>query len=130
MLNLLILAISSTIIIRDFKLHRIANTHLAFLALILLFDMHRTSFTTTLISIAATIALFTVAKIGMGDIKLAVAMIATQGSIVLTRDFFDLSLLALLLTALLRLLKYRDLRGSVAFAHVLLLPFLALYLAI
>jgi Flp pilus assembly protein protease CpaA len=114
----------------DFKTHRISNWHLSLFALLLIFDLHQAPIMVAGVSILITIVIFMIARIGMGDIKLAVALIATEGSLLLSQDFFILALLMLLLTVLFRLLKYRHLRGSVAFSHVLLLPFLALYLAI
>ena len=115
---------------RDFQTHRIPNWHLAQISLLLILDMHHSTPLATCSSILATMILFSMAKIGMGDIKLAILIIATQGALVLTREFFALCLVVLLITVLARFMKYRHLHGSVAFSHVLLFPFLALYLAI
>lgn len=130
MLKMMIAAMAIFIVSRDFKTHRISNWHSSHFALLLIFNLHQAPILEAGVSILITIIIFVIARIGMGDIKLAVALIATQGSLMLSQEFFILSLLMLLLTALFRLLKYRHLRGSVAFSHVLLLPFLALYLAI
>lgn len=126
----MIVTAAAIILLRDFMTHRISNWLSALFLFFLLFDTHMASLVETCIAILITITGFYLGGIGMGDIKLAIAIIATQGSLVLAREFFTLSLLALLATVLFRFLKYRHLRGSVAFSQVLLLPFLLLYLAI
>lgn len=130
MLKAILLVTSIVIVFRDIQNHRIANQHLVLFTLISLCDMHRAGLIATLLSSSLIVVIFCLARIGMGDIKLALAIIVTQGSIVLSREFILYSALVLLATVLVRLLKYRHLQGSVAFSQVLLIPFLALYLAI
>lgn len=118
------------IVIRDFQIHRISNRHLAILTMLLLLDLHRAPFLVTCTWMLITITTFSIGGIGMGDIKLALAMILTQGSMVLTREFLNLAFATLFMTVVMRLFRDRSLHGSVAFSQVLILPFLVLRLGI
>jgi Flp pilus assembly protein protease CpaA len=73
-------------------------------------------------------------KIGAGDVKLFLALVATSGSLILTLDYFLgmalISLCVLVATYLSTRFKGRDNPRSIAFAPSILIPFLALYLAI
>ncbi len=130
MLDLLLIAISSSIVIRDFHTHRISNASTLLLIALLLLNPHPNQFVATIISITVASILFCVAKIGMGDLKLLIGLLVTQGSIVLSADFLYLSLATLAATLISQLIRRRTLRGSVAFAQILLVPFLIAYLAI
>jgi Flp pilus assembly protein protease CpaA len=68
--------------------------------------------------------------VGMGDLKLIVGLIALQGELILSIYYLQLLLAILALTLLGSLLLRGNLKGSVAFAHVILGPFLLIYLAI
>ncbi|CAN2202682.1 Prepilin type IV endopeptidase, peptidase domain containing protein [Candidatus Nanopelagicaceae bacterium] len=130
MLRYLVLALSIFIIVQDFRTHRISNKTLLVLTSLLLITAHPTSFTKALISIVLAAMIFTLAKIGMGDLKLFVGLIATQGELIITLDYMNLLFLTLAFTLLSHLIFRRTLQGSLAFAHVLLAPFVILYLAI
>jgi Flp pilus assembly protein protease CpaA len=96
----------------------------------LYFSPHQSGVKITLVAIAAASILFYIAKIGMGDLKLLMGLLITQGALVISRSYLYLSICALLATLISQLIYRRTLQGSVAFAHVILLPFIIIYLAI
>lgn len=130
MFDLLLIAFSSNIIIRDFLTHRISNISTFLLTALLFFNPHQSRLLTTIIAIAFASILFSIAKIGMGDLKLLIGLLITQGSIVISDNYLFLAFTVLAATLISQLISRRTLRGSVAFAHVLLAPFVLLYLAI
>lgn len=130
MFDLFLIAISSYIIIRDFLTHRISNLSTLLLTALLIINPHTSQLTTTIISIVTSSILFSIAKIGMGDLKLLIGLLITQGSIVISDKYLYLTVTTLVATLISHLISRRTFRGSVAFAHVLLAPFVVLYLAI
>lgn len=130
MFNLVLITISSYIVIRDFLTHRISNMSTLLLTAFLFFNPHPSQLVTTIISIVTSSILFFIAKIGMGDLKLLIGLMITQGSILISDSYLYLAVTTLLATLMSYLISRRTMRGSVAFAHVLLVPFVLLYLAI
>jgi hypothetical protein len=130
MFRLSVLLVCIFIIVVDFRTHRISNAIIAVLTGLLLFDPHRTQF---LIVIAAALLLsilFTVAKIGMGDLKMTWGLLISQGELLLSIRYLHIVLITLAATLVVQFALQRNFKGSVAFAHVILIPFLAIYLAI
>ena len=66
----------------------------------------------------------------MGDLKLWIALIATQSALVLSEDFLMRAVVIAGLLVAVNYLKIGRTSASIAFAPVLLLPFLSLYLGI
>jgi Flp pilus assembly protein protease CpaA len=129
-LSLTILLLGFFIIVKDFRTHRISNISTLVLLSLLLSDPH---FAPPISAIVASL-IFSIAfhlfGIGMGDLKLIVGLIALQGELILSIQYLQLSVALLSLTLLGSLLLRGNLKGSVAFAHVILGPFLLIYLAI
>lgn len=123
-------AISLLIVIIDYRTHRIPNRLSTLFFCTSLLDTHLTTPIEIFTALIVMLVLFLVARIGAGDIKLAAAMIVTQGQLVLTSDYLSHMALVLLGTFLLFLATRRSLKGSVAFSQVLLIPFMLSYLAI
>lgn len=130
MLKVLVSLISIWIILRDFQFHRISNMSTAFLGFLLLFTRSSLGVTETVITIAVIILIFLLLSIGMGDVKLAIVLIGTEGTMIVSERYLFLMALTLLMTLITSIAIRRNLKGSVAFSHVMLLPFLATYLAI
>ncbi|MEN9411790.1 MAG: hypothetical protein RIQ92_227 [Actinomycetota bacterium] len=81
-------------------------------------------------AIIITIAFGTLARFGAGDIKLFIALILTASPIVTTAAYFQgMALVSMASILISRLISGADSK-TIAFAPALLLPFLALYLAI
>ena len=123
-------AISLLIVIIDYRTHRIPNQLSVLFFCTSFLDTHLATPIEIFTALIVMLVLFLVARIGAGDIKLAAAMIVTQGQLVLTSDYLSHMALVLLGTFLLFLATRRSLKGSVAFSQVLLIPFMLSYLAI
>lgn len=130
MLSFLIFSLSLGISWVDIRAHRIPNKLSLLFLLANLLDSHCKSLGVTVVSVALMGTLFMALRIGMGDIKLAVVLITTQGGEVLTLDYLNRLALALFLAMVLHLCSKRTIKGSIAFAPVLLMPYLMLYLDI
>lgn len=130
MLSILIVALGLTIIIRDFQTHRISNFITFIFLSLLLCDPHFSNLAPTIAAIFLVSTAFYLSGVGMGDIKLLVGLIAIQGELVLADNYVESFLAVLAVTVFAQLLIRGNLKGSVAFAHVILAPFLLSYLAI
>ena len=130
MLALLVLLQSSHIMVADFRTHRISNVNILILTALLSISPHWAGVEKVLISILIAAIIFILAKIGMGDLKLMIGLMITQGQLVISADYFRLVALFMAITLISQLIVRRSLKSSIAFAHILLAPLLVLYLAI
>jgi Flp pilus assembly protein protease CpaA len=100
----------------------------------LLFDSESSSFYSFLTASTAALLIAYLGKVGAGDVKLFLALVATSGTLVLSQNYFlgmALTSAALLLCSVINSrLKGARRPPSIAFAPSILIPFLALYLAI
>jgi len=130
----LVLAICLCICVVDIRSHRIPNALSLWLAVALLFDSVTVQLVDLLIAAIICMVIAYLGKIGAGDVKLFLALVATSGSLILTLDYFLgmalISLCVLVATFLSTRFKGHDNPRSIAFAPSILIPFLALYLAI
>jgi len=134
MLKVLVLSISASICFIDIRSHRIPNRLTLLLAMALLFDSESSSFYSFLTASTAALLIAYLGKVGAGDVKLFLALVATSGTLVLSQNYFlgmALTSAALLLCSVINSrLKGARRPPSIAFAPSILIPFLALYLAI
>ena len=114
----------------DLRTHRIPNLLSILLLVICLFNPAYAPIDLALLSTLLMSVIFSVTGVGMGDIKLAAILILTQGKLVLTIEYLNRFTLALSLTVIGYLFVKRTIKGSIALAPVLLLPYLTLYLDI
>lgn len=117
------------ICIYDLRTHRISNRALALLALPLIATAHSAPLIPTALAILVSFGLALLLEIGGGDFKLFSLLMITEGSLILSEDYLASFSLCLLLALLIALLTGR-LRRHIAFAPVILAPFLYCYLAI
>lgn len=134
MLKVLVLLISASICFIDLRSHRIPNELTFLLAVSLLFDSVTAQLIGFLVASVFSILIAYVGQIGAGDVKLFLVLIATSGSLVLSQQYFlGMALISLcaLLASFLNM-RRKGIKGlySIAFAPSILIPFLALYLAI
>lgn len=134
MIKVAVLFICAWICSVDIRSHRIPNELSLLLAIILLFDSVTSQFIGFLAASVVTLSIAYLGQVGAGDVKLFLVLTATSGSIVLTQKYFlgmALISLYLLLTSFLHI-RRKGIEGlhSMAFAPSILIPFLALYLAI
>lgn len=134
MSELLILALAIWICAVDIRTHRIPNHLTLSLAIVLLFDNLTSDLFGFLIASPLCLLVAYCGKIGAGDVKLFLALVATSSPLVLTPDYFLgmalISLLALVTSLFISHLKGREAPRSIAFAPSILIPFLLRYLAI
>ena len=134
MLKVLVLSISASICFIDIRSHRIPNRLTLLLAMALLFDSESSSFYSFLTASTAALLIADLGKVGAGDVKLFLALVATSGTLVLSQNYFlgmALTSAALLLCSVINSrLKGARRPTAIAFAPSILIPFLALYLDI
>jgi Flp pilus assembly protein protease CpaA len=130
MFLLALLSLSSYIIVRDFLSHRISNFSVILLTALLSHSPSQVELEETIIAMLVVSVLFYIMRIGMGDLKLMLGLLITQGALILSISYLASLLCVLLITLITQLFSRHTLHGSVAFAHVLLVPFLITYLAI
>lgn len=113
----------------DLKSHRIPNISILLMASLLSISMNQLDLARTVITLILlwTVGLFT--KVGMGDLKLLTIILIFQGQILLHSFTLILSLLIAALSILLHLFKNRSLKGEIALAPAILIPFTTFYLA-
>ena len=134
MVEVLVLVLSTWICIIDIRSHRIPNQFSLLLAFLLLFDSITSQHIRFLLASVICLLIAYVGKVGAGDVKLFLVLVATSGSLVLTLNYFLgmalISLCVLVASFLSTGLKGHQSPRSIAFAPSILIPFLALYLAI
>lgn len=134
MVEVLVLVLSTWICIIDIRSHRIPNQFSLLLAFLLLFDSITSQLIRFLLASVICLLIAYVGKVGAGDVKLFLVLVATSGSLVLTLNYFLgmalISLCVLVASFLSTGLKGHQSPRSIAFAPSILIPFLALYLAI
>lgn len=134
MLKVIVPALFFWICTVDIRTHRIPNSLTLLVAVVLLFDTVTAELYGFLIALPLCLLIAFVGKVGAGDVKLFLLLVATSGSLVLTPDYFLgmalISLLALTTSLVISHLKGSELPLSIAFAPSILIPFLLLYLAI
>lgn len=118
------------ICIYDLRFFKVRNRDTAIFLTLLIFDLNVTSFQSALSASAISIFCFVGLRIGMGDLKLWIALIATQSAFVLSEDFLMRAVVIAGLLVAANYLKIGRRSASIAFAPVLLIPFLSLYLGI
>lgn len=130
MLPWCIVLLAAHICIYDLRFFRVRNLDTALFLGLSIFDMNSASFLCTFLASVISIFSFVGLRIGMGDLKLWVALLATQSALVLSTVFLSRAVvIAGLLVAFNYLIIGRK-STSIAFAPVLLIPFLSLYLGI
>jgi Flp pilus assembly protein protease CpaA len=134
MLKVLVLSISASICFIDIKSHRIPNRLTLLLTGTLICDSVSSSFYSFLTASIATLLIAYLGKVGAGDVKLFLALLATSGTLILSQSYFlGMAIIstALLLSSVINS-RFKGARRppSIAFAPSILVPFLALYLAI
>ncbi len=130
MLSLLVFSLSLTISIIDLRTHRIPNRLTIALSLVLLLDNHDSLFIESLPAVLIVCAVGFFAKIGLGDVKLLIALILTSTKLILSAPYF-LGMALVSLTLVIFALLTQGFRSTmIAFAPAILAPFVYIYLAI
>lgn len=134
MLKILVSFVSIWICVVDLKSHRIPNRLTLLLTSFLLLDSISSSLRGFLTASIAALLIAYLGKVGAGDVKLFLALVVTSGALVLSQSYFlgmALISLALLFASTINSHHKGAKRPpSIAFAPSILIPFLALYLAI
>lgn len=122
--------LSILISVTDIRTHKIPNRLNILLGVTLLLDRHSLGVAVVLISITTALALTILLRFGMGDFKLALALLISQSSLILTSQYLVFVIAMATLAVIVALIGRVEITGSIAFAPVILLPFTAIYLAI
>jgi Flp pilus assembly protein protease CpaA len=113
----------------DIKFHRIPNTSLLILTLILLYSMRTISMTSTLIILCAIWLVGLVGKIGKGDLKLLTILLILHGQILMNPISWIFFTVIALLSIFLHMLARGTIRGEIPLAPAILIPFTGFYLS-
>lgn len=130
MVTTLILALGFFIIVIDIQTHTIP--HLLSLALLLLLaiDLRSPGLTLGFIEFLSLLLFTALTRLGGGDVKLILVLIATRGEILATPIFFNGFLVVSVISLLVGAFRTSSFTGSIPMAPAILLPFLAAHLAI
>jgi len=124
----LTLLTSIYICIVDVRSHRIPNWSLLPLALSLVVDSSAPSFKVLTLTLSLLWSVGLLFGVGMGDIKLLSLLLLLQGSQILDFRYLLNACLVASVTIFFKLLMGSGLRGEVALAPTILIPFLLGYL--
>ncbi len=116
--------------IYDLRFFKVRNLDSALFLGLLLLDVNSSSLQSALLASVISICAFIGLKIGMGDLKLWLALLATQSALVLSVVFLSRAVVIAGLLVAANYLRIGRKSTSIAFAPVLLIPFLSLYLGI
>lgn len=112
----------------DLKFHRIPNISLLWLIIVLINPMNHLGLHVTLLALFLLWIIGLTSKVGMGDLKLLTVLLVLQGEILLR----PISLIAFFFVTTLMIAFHcvmnKSLRGDIALAPAILIPFTVAYL--
>lgn len=123
-----LILLSSVIIYQDLKSHTISNRSNLYLAILLFMQPRFLPFRILMVTAFLSIAIFAILRIGMGDLKMWLVMLASQGKLLISLQYFELLYAVTLMVIAPICLAKRSIKGSIPFGPSLLLPFLLLHL--
>lgn len=127
--DVLLILITLYVSLSDLRFHRIPNSSLLILALILLYSTRVIPITLNLIVLSSIWLVGLFGKIGMGDLKLLTILMILQGQILLNPIYWIFFTAIALISITLHILLRRTIWGEIPLAPSILLPFTALYLS-
>jgi Flp pilus assembly protein protease CpaA len=130
MLKVAIALFSLWIALYDLKTHRIRDKDLLGFALLLMISPRFISFTSALVLISLALVSCLVLNVGGGDFKLFSLLVLSQGTEIVSSQYFLRFMLAISVLVLLSFARNRNFSGSIALAPAILAPFLLGYLDI
>jgi Flp pilus assembly protein protease CpaA len=112
----------------DIRFHRIPNSSILGLVIVLIYpnnalNLVMTSFTLLIIWIIGISS-----KVGMGDLKLLTILLVLQGGILLRPITLTIGALVITLMIAIHLIVNKSLKGDIALAPAILIPFTVAYL--
>ena len=127
--DVLLVLVTASICISDYRFHRVPNLTLFFLVCILIPSIAIISLVPMLFLILTLWVLGLLAKIGPGDLKLLTILIIMQGEIILDSLMWILFLGIAAISLLMHILERRSWQGEIPLAPAIVIPFTALYLS-
>lgn len=125
----LLILLTVTITISDIRFHRVPNSSLFFLALTLLLNLNLAPPRPVALSLALVWVVGIAAKVGMGDIKLLTILITLQGEIALDPKLWILFTTIAGFSIVVHVVLKGSIRGEIALAPAIIIPFTLLYLS-
>lgn len=120
----LVLAIS----IVDFVSYKIPNLLSIALFFLLLVDPAPLPASHVLLAAISVLVLAHFSAVGMGDRKLFLALLLSQGSVIMSLEYLNYFFIAILILCLTKVIRDHSFKGSIALGPAILLPFLGVYL--
>ena len=112
----------------DMRFHRIPNFSILGLAIVLIYPNNSLNLVMTSFSLLIIWIIGISSKVGMGDLKLLTILLVLQGGILLRPITLTIGALVITLMIAIHLIVNKSLKGDIALAPAILIPFTVAYL--
>jgi len=110
------------------RFHRIPNFSILGLAIVLIYPNNSLNLVMTSFSLLIIWIIGISSKVGMGDLKLLTILLVLQGGILLRPIALTIGALVITLMIAIHLIVNKSLKGDIALAPAILIPFTVAYL--
>jgi hypothetical protein len=126
--SLLLIGLTIYISVIDLRYHRIPNASIVGITFVLIFPINPLDLRIASFSFLLMWIIGIASKVGMGDLKLLTVLLVLQGEILLSPISLAVSALVITFMIGIHLAVNKSLKGDIALAPAILIPFTVAYL--
>jgi Flp pilus assembly protein protease CpaA len=126
--SLLLIGLSLYICAIDIRSHRIPNASILAITIVLIYPNHSLDLPLASFSLLLIWMLGIFSKVGMGDLKLLTVLLLLQGELLLRPKTLTIGALVITIMIAIHLIINKSLKGDIALAPAILIPFTMAYL--
>jgi len=126
--SLLLIGLTLYICVIDLRFHRIPNDSIVGITIVLIYPINPLNLQIASFSLLLIWLIGITSKVGMGDLKLLTVLLVLQGEILLRPISLAVSALVITLMIGIHLAVNKSLKGDIALAPAILIPFTVAYL--
>ena len=126
--SVLIIGLALYICVIDIRCHRIPNASILGMTILLIYPNHSLDLQIASLSLLLIWIAGIFSKVGMGDLKLLTVLLLLQGEILLRPITLTIGALVITIMIAIHLIVNKSLKGDIALAPAILIPFTLAYL--
>ena len=126
--SVLIIGLALYICVIDIRCHRIPNASILGMTIVLIYPNHSLDLPIASLSLLLIWIVGIFSKVGMGDLKLLTVLLLLQGEILLRPITLTIGALVIIIMIAIHLIVKKSLKGDIALAPAILIPFTLAYL--
>ena len=126
--SVLLIGLALYICVMDIRCHRIPNASILGMTIVLIYPNHSLDLPLASFSLLLIWILGIFSKVGMGDLKLLTVLLLLQGEILLRPKTLTIGALVITIMIAIHLIVNKSIKGDIALAPAILIPFTMAYL--